>query len=110
MPDEPFARHHGECGPTLDRRSIIEMPYWTTPELRPRLIVDHVGAEWEVYDESTWSLELALDWEVLPQRESPGLIFSSVRDRRRLWPCPKNWKALSDEELLGLLTKARSIH
>jgi hypothetical protein len=86
------------------------MLYWATPEFRPRLVIDDVGAEWEVYDESTWTLELALDWEVLPQPNKPGLIFSSSRDRRRLWPCPANWKALSDEELLALLTQAQSIH
>jgi hypothetical protein len=86
------------------------MPYWATPEFRPRLIIDDVGAEWEVYDEATWSLELALDWEVLPQTDKPGLIFSSMRDRRRLWPCPQDWKSMSDHELLALLGKARSIH
>ena len=97
-------------GVSLDRWSNLEMPHWATPEFRPRLIVDDVGAEWEVYDEATWSLELALDSEVLPQHDAPGLIFSSSRDRRRLWPCPANWKAMSDQELLGLLSKARSIH
>jgi hypothetical protein len=86
------------------------MPNWATREFRPRLIIDDAGSEWEVYDESAWTLELALDSEVLPQREAPGLIFSSKRDRRRLWPCPANWKAMSDQELLGLLGKARSIH
>jgi hypothetical protein len=86
------------------------MPYWAAPEFRPRLIIDEVGAEWEVYDEATWSLELALDWEVLPQTDKPGLIFSSMRDRRRLWPCPLDWTSMSDQELLALLQKARSIH
>jgi hypothetical protein len=85
------------------------MPHWAAPESRPRLIVDDVGAEWEVYDEGTWSIELAVDWEVLPQKDRPGLIFSSSRDRRRLWPCPTNWKSLSDRELLDLLGKARSV-
>jgi hypothetical protein len=86
------------------------MLYWATPEFRPRLVIDDGGAVWEVYDEATWSLELAIDWEVLPQPASPGLIFSSSRDRRRLWPCPPSWKALSDQELLALLGQARSIH
>jgi hypothetical protein len=86
-----------------------EMLYWATPEFRPRLVIDDLGAEWEVYDESTWTLELAVDWEVLPQPDKPGLIFSSSRDRRRLWPCPANWKALSDQELLALLPQAKSV-
>jgi hypothetical protein len=84
--------------------------HWATPERRARLIVDPLGVEWEVYDESTWTIELALDWEFLPQTESPGLIFSSRRDRRRLWPAPLHWQAFSDDELLQLLGKARSIH
>lgn len=86
------------------------MAHWATPEFRPRLIVDHLGVEWEVYDESTWSLELALDWEVLPQSDSPGLIFSSPNDRRRLWPCPADWKTMSDGELLEVLGRARSMY
>ena len=77
---------------------------------RPRLIVDPRGVEWEVYDERRWSLELVLDWELLPQPSDPGLIFSSSVDRRRLWPCPSGWSAMSDEELLGLLDGARSVH
>jgi hypothetical protein len=74
------------------------------------LIVDASGVEWEVYDESTWSLELALDWEFLPQTESPGLIFSSRTDRRRLWPCPPGWRKLADADLLAILDRAKSIH
>jgi len=85
------------------------MSHWATPESHPRFIVDDLGVEWEVYDESTWSLELALDWEVLPQTDQPGLMFSSTIDRRRLWPCPANWRTLSDADLLGLLGRARSI-
>jgi hypothetical protein len=110
MPDERRLVVTRDAGLSLDRWSELEMPYWATSEYRPRLIVDGVGAEWEVYDESVWSLELALDWEVLPQHDAPGLIFSSSRDRRRLWPCPANWKAMSDQELLTLLGTARSIH
>jgi hypothetical protein len=83
---------------------------WTSPDARPRLIIDSSGVEWEVYDESTWSLELALEWEFLPQSESPGLIFSSRADRRRMWPCPQRWQELSDAELLDVLVRARSIY
>jgi hypothetical protein len=36
------------------------------------LLVDADGVEWEVYDESTWTIELALDWEFLPQPTAPG--------------------------------------
>ncbi|HEY9226200.1 MAG TPA: hypothetical protein VIP11_06115 [Gemmatimonadaceae bacterium] len=84
--------------------------YRPTPESRPRLIVDGDGVEWEVYDESAWSIELALDWEFQPQTENPGLIFSSQRDRRRLWPCPEDWKRLEDSSLIGLLNRARSLY
>ena len=77
---------------------------------RPRLLLDVSGVEWEVYDESRWSLELALDWEFLPQPTSPGLIFSSRIDRRRLWPCPEGWRDMPDPELLGVLERAKSIH
>ena len=92
------------------RPSAVDVSDWATPESRPRLVVDERGVEWEIYDEATWSIELALDWEILPQTERPGLIFSSRRDRRRLWPCPANWKSLSNEELLGLLGRAKSLH
>ena len=86
------------------------MSDWATPEQRPRLIIDARGIEWEVYDEGTWSLELALDWEFLPQTESPGLIFTSRVDRRRVWPCPEHWRAMSDADLLTVLERARSMY
>jgi hypothetical protein len=82
----------------------------TPPDGRPRLLVDAAGVEWEVYDESTWTIELALDSEVLPQRERPGLIFSSRTDRRRLWPCPPGWRKLPDPQLLEILEHAKSMH
>ena len=85
------------------------MSSWATPEDRIRTIVDDRGLEWEVYDESRWSLELALEWDFLPQAENPGLIFAGRGGRRRLWPCPGNWEALSDAELLELLGKAKLI-
>jgi hypothetical protein len=97
-------------GTFLDRWPAINVADWATPEDSARLIVDATGIEWEVYDESRWSIELALDWEFLPQTNSPGLIFSSNTDRRRLWPCPDEWKRLSDGQLLDLLTKARSMY
>ena len=82
----------------------------TSPDGRPRLVVDGDGVEWEVYDDGTWSIELALDWEFLPQSERPGLIFSSRIDRRRLWPCPPGWRRLPDQQLLEILAHAKSIH
>ncbi|HTR79384.1 MAG TPA: hypothetical protein VMH39_14805 [Gemmatimonadaceae bacterium] len=72
------------------------------------MIVDERGVEWEVYDE-TWSIRLALEWDHLPQVENPGLIFVSPLDRRRLWPCPNDWRTFSDAELIRLLEKARSV-
>ncbi|MEP7002182.1 MAG: hypothetical protein ABI969_16965 [bacterium] len=76
---------------------------------RGRLIVDWSGVEWEVYDESQWTITLALDWEYPPQTENPGLLFDSALGTRRIFPCPPNWNALSDTELAVLLTQARSL-
>lgn len=82
---------------------------WATPEDRTRTIVDDRGIEWEVYDESRWTLELALEWDFLPQSENPGLIFSSKAGRRRLWPCPEKWETAGDGELLEMLQRAKII-
>lgn len=94
---------------TVDHPSANDVTNWTTPEHRARMIVDDRGTEWEVYDESSWSLELALEWDFLPQTENPGLIFSSNVGRRRLWPCPGNWQTMTDLELLQLLERAKRI-
>jgi len=74
-----------------------------------RLLVDTDRIEWEVYDESQWDFRMALDWDVLPQTENPGLIFTSRIDRRRIWPAPPGWRAMSDDDLLALCTRARSM-
>ena len=79
------------------------------PEDRARMLVDGRGVEWEVYDEATWSLQLALEWDFLPQTENPGLIFASRVGRRRLWPCPPNWRQSDDTALLELFNLAKSI-
>ena len=42
-----------------------------------RLFVDSTGGEWEVYDETQWSIAWALDWEYPPQPDNPGLLFDS---------------------------------
>jgi hypothetical protein len=83
--------------------------YWAMPEDRARVLVDGSGTEWEVYDESTWSMELALEWDFLPQTENPGLIFASRVGRRRLRPCPDDWRSLADPQLIELLQRARNI-
>ena len=70
-----------------------------------RLFVDSTGVEWEVYDESQWTVSWALDWEYLPQ-ENPGLIFDSRLGRRRIFPCPRDWQSLLDAELEALLRRA----
>ena len=75
----------------------------------PRTVVDQGGVEWEIYDESEWSIPLALDWSIQAQAESPGLIFVSVIDRRRLWPAPEGWQQMNDAGLLELLQSAKSI-
>ncbi|HEU4990695.1 MAG: hypothetical protein KGL93_11835 [Gemmatimonadota bacterium] len=74
-----------------------------------RILVDGDKVEWEVYDESQWDYRMALDWDVLPQTENPGLIFSSRIDRRRVWPAPANWRGMSDDQLLALCLNARSM-
>jgi hypothetical protein len=74
-----------------------------------RILVDRDRVEWEVYDESQWDFRMALDWDALPQIKNPGLIFSSRVDRRRVWPAPHEWRTMTDEELLSLCVKARSM-
>lgn len=83
--------------------------HWASSDGHARTIVDDHGVEWEVYDESTWSIALALDWDMLPQTTNPGLVFVSDIERRRLWPCPDAWQTLGDADLLGLLTRAKAI-
>ncbi len=74
-----------------------------------RIVVDRDRVEWEVYDESQWDFRMALEWDALPQNENPGLIFSSRVDRRRVWPAPPGWRALSDDQLLSLCANANSM-
>ena len=93
----------------LDRTPTDDVSYRASSEGRPRTIVDDHGLEWEVYDESTWSIALALDWDGLPQSTNPGLLFVSDIERRRLWPCPDAWKAMPDGDLLGLLARAKAM-
>lgn len=73
------------------------------------MLTDDRGVQWEVYDESRWSLELAMEWDFLPQTENPGLIFASRAGRRRLWPCPKDWESMPDARLIELLATAKVI-
>ena len=74
-----------------------------------RLFVDSTGVEWEVYDESHWTIAWALDWEYPPQANNPGLLFDSALGRRRIFPCPLDWQSLNDTELETLLRRARSL-
>ena len=74
-----------------------------------RLFVDSAGVEWEVYDESQWSIAWALDWEYPPQTTNPGLLFDSSLGRRRIFPCPPHWESLTDAELEVLLVVARTL-
>jgi len=82
---------------------------WAMPAERARVLVDERGVEWEVYDESTWSIELALDSDMLPQSENPCLIFSSRLGRRLLCPCPPGWRTLDDRSLIDLLRRAPTV-
>lgn len=74
-----------------------------------RLMVDSAGVEWEVYDESQWTVAFALECEYAPQPANPALLFNSAVGRRRMFPCPAAWKSLSDGELEVLLRKATSL-
>ncbi len=74
-----------------------------------RLFTDSSGVEWEVYDESQWTIGWALDWDYPPQVDDPGLLFDSRLGRRRVFPCPVSWQSLSDAELGALLATARSL-
>ncbi len=74
-----------------------------------RILVDSDHVDWEIYDESQWDFRMALDWDMVPSTENPGLIFSSRIDRRRIWPAPANWQSLTDEQLAALCTTARSM-
>ena len=88
---------------------VADVGYRAAPGDPARVIVDDRGIEWEVYDESTWSMALALEWDFLPQTDNPGLIFASIAGRRRVLPCPVEWMTWSDEQLLELLRNARTI-
>jgi hypothetical protein len=67
------------------------------------------GVEWEVFDESSWSLTLAMELDYLPQTQNPGLLFVSRSARRRLWPSPAGWDHLSQPELVELLDRAQRV-
>jgi len=93
----------------LDPTTTNSTANWAMPSEQPRVICDERGTEWEVYDESHWSMELALEWDFLPQTENPGLIFASQLGRRRLWPCPDDWRSMQDAQLIELLGRAKTI-
>lgn len=93
----------------LDPTTTNSTNPWAMPEEPPRVIVDERGIEWEVYDEAHWSMELALEWDFLPQAENPGLIFASRLGRKRVWPCPDDWRAMDDRQLVDVLGRAKTI-
>jgi hypothetical protein len=74
-----------------------------------RHLVDSSGVEWEVYDETQWTIAWAIDWEYPPQVDNPGLLFDSSLGRRRVFPCPDKWQAFSDAELEALLERASAL-
>lgn len=71
-----------------------------------RLIRDASGQEWEVFDESAPSVRRALECDYPPQLREPGLLFVSREGSRRLWPCPADWRELSDDRLADLCERA----
>lgn len=74
-----------------------------------RMFVDPEGVEWEVFDESEWTVGLALAFDHPPQTQNPGLLFISSRDMRRLWPSPERWRGLEDDDLATLCSRAASL-
>jgi hypothetical protein len=77
--------------------------------VQERTFKDSAGLEWEVYDESSSSLGWALEWDCPPQDANPGLIFVCGAERRRLWPCPRDWRELPDGALEKLCRQATSL-
>ena len=74
-----------------------------------RIIRDSSGLEWEVIDESAETdIGRALECDYAPQQRDPGLLFVSREGRRRLYPCPSDWRDLSDDALEGLLASSAS--
>lgn len=71
-----------------------------------RTIRDASGQEWEVFDEGARSARRALECDYPPQLGDPGLLFVSRSGRRRLWPCPVDWRQLSDDGLAMLCQRA----
>ena len=105
-----YPKHERGNAAASRRRSpaLVRTPL-TSGQRAGRIIIDANGVEWEVYDDGAWGMEMALDWDYPPQTDSPGLIFNSPRERRRLWPCPPDWLALSDAQLLELAARATSL-
>ena len=71
-----------------------------------RMIRDASGQEWEVFDEGASSARRALECDYPPQAREPGLLFVSRAGSRRLWPCPSDWRELSDDRLADLCKRA----
>lgn len=74
-----------------------------------RLFTDSHGIEWEVFDESDWSLGLALAFDHPLPADEPGLLFISVEGMRRLHPRPVQWRELPDSELEALCARANRL-
>ena len=75
-----------------------------------RIIKDSSGLEWEVIDESAPDdIGRALECDYMPQSSDPGLLFISREGRRRVYPCPSDWRTLPDVVLEVLCSQAPSL-
>lgn len=75
-----------------------------------RIIRDSSGLEWEVIDESApLSVSRALECDYMPQEKDPGLLFISSEGRRRVYPCPTDWRRMPDDALGALCAQARML-
>ena len=71
-----------------------------------RSFLDSSGTEWDVFDERSAGPIRAIECDYPPPERDPGLVFVSRIGKRRLWPCPADWKQLPSEELEMLCWRA----
>ncbi len=67
---------------------------------------DSSGTQWDVFDERSSGAMRALECDYPAPETDPGLVFVSHVERKRLWPCPADWKMLPAEELEMLCWRA----
>ncbi len=74
--------------------------------LDERSFRDSSGTDWDVFDERSSGPMRALECDYPMPETDPGLVFVSRVAKKRLWPCPADWKMLPAEELEMLCWRA----